>query len=57
MTYTQVQQLEQKVLIMSLKYTSVTQSILCLILLMYVATMQCLNYSGHESQKQLGMNW
>ena len=30
---------------MSLKYRSVTQSILYLIFFMYVATMHCLNYS------------
>ena len=37
---------------MSLKYTPVTQSILCLIFLMHVATIQRLNYSGQESKKK-----
>ena len=37
---------------MSLKDTSVTQSILCLIFLMYVRTIQCLNYSRQEPGKQ-----
>ena len=40
------------VLVMSLKYTTVTQSMLCLIFLMYVRTMQCLNYSRQESKKK-----
>ena len=34
---------------MSLRYTTVTQSILCLIILMYAATMYHLNYSGQKS--------
>ena len=34
-----------------LKYTSVTQSILCMIFLMYVATIQPLNCTGQESKK------
>ena len=38
-------------LVMSLKYTPVTQSILCLIFLMYIATSQHLNYSGQENLK------
>ena len=37
---------------MSLKYTSVTQSLLCLIFLMYVGTIQYLNYGGQEPKKQ-----
>ena len=31
-----------------MKYTSVTQSILCLIFLMYIATIQLLKYSGQK---------
>ena len=37
---------------MSLKYTPVSQSILFLIFLMYVKTIQCLNYGGQESKIQ-----
>ena len=33
----------------ALKYTPVTQSVLCLILLIYVRTTQSLNYGGQES--------
>ena len=36
--------------VMSLKYTPVTQSILCLVFLMHVETMHHLNYSGQESR-------
>ena len=39
---------DENVLVMSLKYTPVTQSILWLIFLMCVKTMQHLNYSGQE---------
>ena len=39
-------------LVVSLKYMPVTQSILHLIFLMCVATMHGLNYSGQESIKQ-----
>ena len=37
---------------MSLKYTAVTQSIMCLIFLLYVRNTQHLNNSGQESKKQ-----
>ena len=37
---------------MSLIYTPVTQSILCLIFLMYIKTTQRLNYVGQESNKK-----
>ena len=40
---------------MSLQYKPVAQSILCLIFLMYVATVHHLNYSGQESKKQLAV--
>ena len=36
----------------SLKYTPVTQSVLCLIFLMYVRSIQHLNYGGQESKKK-----
>ena len=49
----QVQNLKKIVLVMSLKYTPVTQSILCLILFMYVRTTQSLKYSGHKSKKTI----
>ena len=39
-------------LVMSLTYTSVTQSKLCWIFLMYEATIQHLNYSGQECKEQ-----
>ena len=42
----------EKVLVKSLKYTLVTQSILFLIFLLYVATIHQLLYSGQESKKQ-----
>ena len=38
--------------VISLKYTAVTQSILCLIFLMYIKAIQHLNHGGHESKKQ-----
>ena len=37
---------------MSLTYKPVTQSILCLILLICIATTHCLNYSGQKSKLQ-----
>ena len=40
---------------MSTEYTPVTQSILCLIFLMCVRTIQSLNYGEHESKKQLAV--
>ena len=40
---------------MSRKYTPVTQSILCLIFLMYVRIIQHLNYGGQESKKQFAV--
>ena len=42
-------------LVTSLKYTPVTQSILCLIFLMYVSTIQRYNYCGQESKKQFAV--
>ena len=39
-------------LVISLKYTAVPHSILCLVVLMCVATMHRLNYSGQESKNQ-----
>ena len=41
---------------MSPKYTPVTQSILCLIFLMYVRTIQCLNCGGQESKEQFAVH-
>ena len=43
------------VLAKSLKYTPVTQRLLCLIFLMYVASMHCLNYSGLDSTQQFAV--
>ena len=43
------------VLVMSLEYRPVTQSILCLIFSMYVRTIQYLNQGGWESQKQFAV--
>ena len=40
---------------MSLRYTPVTQSIPCLICLLYVRTIQHLNYCGQESEKQFAV--
>ena len=40
---------------MSLEYIPVTQSILCLMFLMYVRTIQSLNYGEQESKKQLAV--
>ena len=40
---------------MSLQYIPVTQSILCLIFLMFIRTIQHLNYSGQESEKQFAV--
>ena len=37
-------------LVMSLKFTPVTQSIKCLIFLMYVKTVRRLSYGGQESE-------
>ena len=42
--------LKKITLVMSLKDTPVTQSILCLIFLMYVRIIQCLYYGGQESK-------
>ena len=42
---------KKEVLVMSLRYTPVTQSILCLIFLKYVGTIQHLNYDAQESKK------
>ena len=53
----QVQNLKKIVLVMSLKYTPVTQSILCLILFMYVRTTQSLKCSGHKSKKTICSLW
>ena len=47
--------LKQTVLVMSLKQTHVTQSILSLKFLIYVESMHCLNYSGQESRKQFAV--
>ena len=41
---------------MSLKYTLVTESFLCLTFLMYVRTIQHLNYSGQESKNKSGVH-
>ena len=41
---------------MSPKYTPATQSILCLIFLMYVRTIQCLNCGGQESKEQFAVH-
>ena len=49
MTHIQVQNCRNYVLVMSLMYLPVTQSILCLIFLMYVAAMHHLNYREQES--------
>ena len=38
-------------LVVSLKYTPVTQSILCLIFPIYISIIQRLNYGGQESKK------
>ena len=43
---------KKKVLVMSLKYTWVTQTLFYLIFLMYVATIHQLNYNGQESKQQ-----
>ena len=40
---------------MSLKYTPVKQSTLCLTFLMYVKTIQHLNYRGQDSKKQFAV--
>ena len=40
---------------MSLKYTPVTQSILCLSFLMYIRTTQHFVYSGEESKRQFAV--
>ena len=42
----------ENALVMSLKYMLVTQGMLCLIILMYVATVHRLNYSRQQSKKQ-----
>ena len=42
--------LKKSCYLLHVKYTSVTQSILCLIFLMNVRTIQNLNYSGQESK-------
>ena len=44
---------KKKIMLMSPKDTSVTQSILCLIFLMYVRTIQLLNCGGQESKKTI----
>ena len=44
---------ENIALVMSLKYTPVTQSILCLTFSMYVRKTQCLNYSRQEPKINL----
>ena len=54
MTHIQVQNW-RKCVVMSLKYTPVTQSIICLIFFMCVATMHCLNYSGQNSKEQFSV--
>ena len=41
---------------MSLKYTPVTHRILCLIVLMYVRTIQHLNYGGQESKQRFAVH-
>ena len=53
MTHIHVQNLKKK--IMSLEYTPVTQSILCLIFLMCVLTTHNFNYSAQESKKQFAV--
>ena len=50
MTHIQVQKWRKCV--MSLKYTPVTQSILCLMFLMYLATVHCFNQGGQGSKKK-----
>ena len=40
----------ENVIVLSVKYTPVTQSRLCLIFLMCIATMHRLNYSGQEAR-------
>ena len=52
MTHIQVQYFFEKCVSYFLKYTPVTQSILCLIFLMYVRTTQHINYGRQESEKQ-----
>ena len=41
---------EKSVLVMSLNYTPVTQSILCMISLFYVANILGLNYTGRDAK-------
>ena len=45
----------EKMLVMSLKYAPVMQSILCLMFSMNVAAMHCSNYSGQESKHQFAV--
>ena len=47
--------IETMMLVMSLKYTPVTQRILCLIFFRYVRAKQQLNYSRQESEKQFAV--
>ena len=54
MIHIHVQNLKKKsVLVMSLKCTPVTESILCLVFLMYEANIWCANYSGQKSKNIL----
>ena len=48
--------LKKKNLVMSPIHKAVIQRILCLIFLMVVRTMQCLNYGGHEPKQQFAVN-
>ena len=50
MTHIQVRNRKKNVLVMSPKYTPVTQSIQRLSFLTYVRTVQCLIYGGQESK-------
>ena len=55
MTHSSAKLKKNQVSYTSLKYTPVTQSILCFIFLVYVRTVQCSNYGGKESNKQVAV--